>query len=199
MIENVVLLIVNCLRYDRCGFNGHYANTTPNLDRLATDAHIFDRAYAPGTWTSESVPGIVAGRHAPDLAFWDKVKFKAIPRDSPTIATELGDHGYHTFATLTNPQLSRERNFHRGFDRFSNLRLERRNDSADSGVDAEGHNPFDALRRAIGERYSHNRLLARLQARTNPLNPYAALFALHSFSRCFDSEWPTVRAESVMD
>ena len=49
MDTNVVLLTVDCLRYDRCGFNGYYRNTTPVLDRLAEESYLFDRAYAPGT------------------------------------------------------------------------------------------------------------------------------------------------------
>ena len=191
MDTNVVLLTVDCLRYDRCGFNGYYRNTTPVLDRLAEESYLFDRAYAPGTWTSESFPGILAGSHAPDVAYRDEPRYKSIPRGAPTIASRLGANGYHTVATITNPQLSVERNFDRGFDRFANLIRERRghgrpegtdtNDDAsaeDSGPDGAGEegSALDGLVSAVGERYSDNELLARLRGRSGPLNPYAALF-----------------------
>jgi choline-sulfatase len=216
MDTNVVLLTVDCLRYDRCGFNGYYGNTTPVLDRLAEESYLFDRAYAPGTWTSESFPGILAGSHAPDVAYWNEPRYKSIPRGAPTIASRLGANGYHTVATITNPQLSVERNFDRGFDRFSNLIRERRghgrpegtdtNDDAsaeDSGPDGAGEegSALDALVSAVGERYSANELLARLRGRSGLLNPYAALFYLRGVSMLRDApeEWPTVRSERVLD
>jgi choline-sulfatase len=134
---NVVLLTVDCLRYDRCGFNGCCSDTTPTLDRLAGNSSVFDRAYAPGPWTAESFPGILAGLHAPGVAYWDRPPYKAIPHGAPTIAIRLGDEGYTTVATVTNPQLAADRNFDRGFDRFTNLKREQGgDDSEEDGIGA---------------------------------------------------------------
>lgn len=195
---NVVLLTVDCLRYDRCGFNGYCSDTTPTLDRLAGNSSVFDRAYAPGPWTAESFPGILAGLHAPGVAYWDRPPYKAIPHGAPTIAIRLGDEGYTTVATVTNPQLAADRNFDRGFDRFTNLKREQGGD--DSEEDGIGADTFEALAGAVGDRFSDNELLARLRGRSGLSNPYAALFALRRLSmvRNAREEWPTDRGEAVI-
>jgi len=122
--SNVLLVTVDCFRYDRCGFAGHHRETTPTLDSLAEDSFLFDRAYATGTYTTESVPGMVAGLHSYNgVYFGDDPAYKAIPANHETLATHLHSIGYNTTAVLTNPHLTSERNFDSGFDEFKNLRL----------------------------------------------------------------------------
>lgn len=55
--HNIILLTVDCLRYDRCSFAGHHRETTPTLDLLTRTAEIYDRAYATGMRTAESFLG----------------------------------------------------------------------------------------------------------------------------------------------
>ena len=57
-MKNVVLITIDCLRGDRCGFSGHHRDSTPQLDQLAKDALIYDNCYATGSYTTESFPGI---------------------------------------------------------------------------------------------------------------------------------------------
>lgn len=100
---NILLVTVDCFRYDRCGFNGHSRPTTPNLDRLASGAHIFDNAFATGPQTVESFPGIFAGRHSYQATHVeDNIGWKAVPSNAEALATFLNDQGYNTSATLTN-------------------------------------------------------------------------------------------------
>lgn len=44
--SNIVLLTMDCFRYDYFGFNGYHRNITPFLDSLFTDVAVFDNAYA---------------------------------------------------------------------------------------------------------------------------------------------------------
>jgi choline-sulfatase len=120
---NVVLLTVDCLRYDRCGFNGSDKDTTPALDELATEAVVFDNAIASGPRTAESVPGILSGRLSSETAYLSEPSYKALPGDAETLATWLSRAGYRTVATVSNPQLTARRNFDSGFDSFVNLRV----------------------------------------------------------------------------
>jgi len=46
MPQNVVFVTVDYFGYDRCGFNGHYRETTPTPDGLARDSYLFDEAFA---------------------------------------------------------------------------------------------------------------------------------------------------------
>jgi choline-sulfatase len=96
---NVLLVTVDCFRYDRCGFAGHHRDTTPTLDSLAGDSFLFDRAYATGTYTTESVPGMIAGLHSHNgVYFGDDPAWKALPADHDTLATHLQSIGYSTTA-----------------------------------------------------------------------------------------------------
>jgi hypothetical protein len=62
---DVVLITVDSLRRDRVGSYAKPSSgervLTPNLDRWAAGATIFDHAYAPGGWTSLSVPALMRG------------------------------------------------------------------------------------------------------------------------------------------
>jgi len=85
---------------------------------------VFDTAYATGPYTAESFPGILAGRHGDNSPYYSKPVLKGLPGDEPTLATELQDAGYETRAVLTNPHLTPDRNFDRGFESFENIRAE---------------------------------------------------------------------------
>jgi len=130
--KNIILITIDCLRSDRCGFMGYEKNTTPFLDKLASESHIFEQAIAPGTWTSESFPGILAGLHSPDVAYHDKIRYKAIPPDTETLATQMSRSEYKTVATITNTQLTTERGFDTGFDKFSNLDVSKTESNSNS-------------------------------------------------------------------
>ena len=63
---DVVLITVDSLRPDHLGvynraFGPNARDTSPNLDRFARNATVFDRAYTAGAWTSVSVPALLRG------------------------------------------------------------------------------------------------------------------------------------------
>lgn len=149
---NVLLVTVDCLRYDRCGFAGHHRETTPTLDSLARDSFLFDRAYATGTYTTESVPGMIAGLHSYNGAYFgDDPAYKAIPAGHETLATHLHSMGYNTSAVLTNPHLTSERNFDSGFDEFKNLRLAGGTDMAATGRALQSDSPVGTIRSILDQ------------------------------------------------
>jgi choline-sulfatase len=193
------LVTVDCLRYDRCGFNGHDRETTPTLDRLAHESTIFDAAVASGPRTSESVPGIIAGHLSADCAFYDELPYKAIPSDAQTLATWLAAHGYETVATLSNPQLSPVRNFDRGFEIFTNLRVDNEGDRFERDDDASRQSGGVAacirdlrgqLRDPIRERIKENG--------PQTFDPGTWIFLLERLARK-RSGWPTVPGADVVD
>jgi choline-sulfatase len=185
---NIVLLSVDCLRYDRCGFAGHSRETTPTLDRLAAESYVFDRAYATGPYTTESIPGILAGQHSHNgVHYGDHTAWKAIGSDSPTLASYLGDHGYDSFAALSNPHLTRERRFDRGFDRFTNLRAE----GDDERGDDEGDDGFE-LADLLYE------IRSRMRQHDSRVNLYTLAYVAYRYSQ-YRSDWPTVSGKRVTD
>lgn len=196
---NVVLVTIDCLRYDRCGFNGHDRETTPTLDRVAHEATIFDAATASGPRTSESVPGILGGVLSADCGFYDELAFKAVPADAPTLATWLGERGYRTVAAVANPQLSPVRNFDRGFETFANLRIE------DDGDRFKGDDGSDGSTGGVADRIARLRsrlrdpIRERLRERGPRLTDPATLAFLFERVARKRSGWPTVPGEDVID
>lgn len=187
---NILLVTIDCLRYDRCGFAGHHRDTTPTLDALATESVVFKNAQAPGPRTAESVPGILSGRLSADCAYLDEPSFKAIPADAETLGTWLSRHGYETVAAVANPQLSPVRNFDSGFDRFENLRIDQDGDRFESLAKGKDNETGESLFYRIGRR-----LLSLGDAA--PINPTALAYVVHRYSQLYRT-WPTVDGAHVV-
>ncbi|CAM3072453.1 arylsulfatase [Streptobacillus felis] len=92
--KNVVLIVVDQLRYDSLGINGNEIISTPHLDFLADEGYNFNNAY---TATPSCVParaslltGLKPVNHG-HVGYEDGIDF-----DYPkTIATEFSEHGYY--------------------------------------------------------------------------------------------------------
>ena len=120
---NILLVTIDCLRRDRCGIYGHHRNTTPTLDALAQEAHVFENAYATGPVTTESFPGILAGRLSAQTIAGSTIYQKCLPEGAETIASHLRDKGWSTTAVISNPRIGAHVGSDRGFDEFQNLRV----------------------------------------------------------------------------
>jgi arylsulfatase A-like enzyme len=187
---NVLLLTIDCLRYDRCGFNGYTRPTTPTLTELARSSLVFDNAIATGPYTPESVPGFLAGLHGYNSAYYSDVDWTAIPNDAETLASHFRDTGWDTIATISNPQLTTERNFDTGFDTFRNLRTE----DTETQI---GNSPGETG--SIRERMSS--VLYSLRDRTRSVENTvlsSTLYALYRHQQ-LRTDWPTTRGETVID
>lgn len=137
--RNVVLITVDSLRADHCGFMGYDRETTPTLDRMARDGYTFEAAIAPGPSTYESMPAVFTGRHM--TSFCAAARSVAVDSDDPdredaldartrnihlnmrarTIAEWFNRNGYSTAAFTTNPYTSGHTAFARGFDRYEDF------------------------------------------------------------------------------
>jgi choline-sulfatase len=60
---NVVLISIDTLRHDM-GAAGHARPVTPNLDKLAQDSVVFDRAYSLASYTAKSVGPFLLGKYS---------------------------------------------------------------------------------------------------------------------------------------
>jgi arylsulfatase len=124
---NILIVTVDALRADRLGCYGNKLGLTPNLDRFAGDAVVFEHAFASAPWTESSVSSMYTSLFPSEVGL--------VPEDrggyeihydgglftpQPTLAEVLRSAGYMTAAELANPQLRRDRGFARGFIRFRN-------------------------------------------------------------------------------
>ena len=187
---NVVLLTVDCFRYDRCGFNGHPKETTPFMDSLAAESTVFNAAFTTGPYTPQSFPGILAGLHSRSLVYHGDLVCKAIPPEAPTIASAFREAGYSTFATVTNTHLTAARNFDTGFDYFENLRLD------DSAAMSERRDTDDLSVGAVYRRI-WNQVRNRMSDRDRYPNAFVPLVVAYRLGTLRD--WPTIDGRQVVE
>jgi arylsulfatase A-like enzyme len=116
--KSLVLITVDCLRADHCGFYGYPRATTPFLDKLAAESFIVPSAVVAGAPTYYSLPAILASR-AP-LALGRDVIGLALGES--TLATVLRDAGYATAAfSAANPYISARFGYEQGFEVFEDF------------------------------------------------------------------------------
>ncbi|HEU4431004.1 MAG TPA: sulfatase, partial [Myxococcota bacterium] len=110
--RKVILLTVDTLRRDAIGAYAP-SSRTPNLDSLARDSVVFERAYSAAPWTVPSFVSMFTGLSA--LTHGVNHNFAEIPAEHATLAEAMRRGGYATAALGDQVQLLR---MGRGFDRY---------------------------------------------------------------------------------
>jgi len=114
---NLIFYLVDTLRKDHIGAYGCDRSITPNIDRFAATATIYERAYAQSSWTRPSVASIFTGLE-PHLHGVNS-RDAALPQTARTLAEILKDAGYETDAFITNGNVGPEFAMDQGFEVFS--------------------------------------------------------------------------------
>lgn len=146
MVQNIILATIDCLRADRLGISGYERSLSPNIDQLARRSIVFTQAYATGPRTAESFPAILTSTHP--LTFGGLWR---LPDHLLSLAQVLKEAGFKTAAFHSNPFLSTEQGYDRGFDEF---------------WDSRDHTPISSRAGArLIPRLAHNTLIYRLLRR----------------------------------
>lgn len=116
---DILLIILDAARADHFGSAGYERDTTPNIDLLAAESLVFDRAYSECANTSCSIPNLISGVSFMNLGA--ALDGKRIPDEITTLAEYVGPLGYRTIGLSANPNNSESRNSHQGFDHFERL------------------------------------------------------------------------------
>ncbi len=116
---DILLIILDAARARQFGFAGYSRDTTPHLDQLAEESLVFEQAYSECATTSCSIPNLISG--VPFLNVGTVFKGRTIPDEVVTLAEYLQPLGYRTVALSGNPNNSRARNSHQGFDTFERI------------------------------------------------------------------------------
>lgn len=112
----LLIVTVDTLRADRLGAFGSTLDLTPNLDALAAESILFERAYATASFTLPSVASIFTGRYPEELGIRDNES--AVPATAPSLATVLRAAGWRTGAVVSNFVLRSTSGLAVGFDVF---------------------------------------------------------------------------------
>ncbi len=111
---SVVVVCLDTLRRDRLGAYGHSGGLTPNLDRFATEAVVFDDAWSVANETLLSHAALFTSRYPTETGpIFDDY---TLSDQVPTLAEVLGLHGYQTAAAVAGGHLHQAFGLARGFD-----------------------------------------------------------------------------------
>lgn len=133
---DIVLVTLDTTRADRLGLYGYPRPTSPNLDRLAEESLVFERAVSTSSWTLPAHASMFTGRipssHGArtdpegDLLLSDGLEEEGLPpyRASTlsdaeqTLAERLSDAGYATLGVAGGPWLKRVFGLAAGFEGY---------------------------------------------------------------------------------
>ncbi len=115
-IRTVVLYSVDTLRTDRLGCYGGPPGRSPHLDAFAARAAVFERVWAPSSWTKPSMATVVTGRGVFEHGV--NRREDRLPQAADTLAERFAAAGWATAAFVTNAYLTAEQGFAQGFERY---------------------------------------------------------------------------------
>jgi len=114
---NLVLITLDSTRADRMGFLGGKAALTPNLDRLARESIVFERAYSQAPSSVVSDATILSGAY-PQSTGMSEIGGTLSPSSSlPYLPELLRTQGYRTAAFVGSIDLDPWNGLAQGFDR----------------------------------------------------------------------------------
>ncbi|MBN1824794.1 MAG: sulfatase-like hydrolase/transferase [Candidatus Eisenbacteria bacterium] len=111
---NILLFVFDTLRFDHVGSYGYDRETTPRLDRIAAEGAVFERAYAPSSWTLPSTASILTSRYPSGHGVTHRAA--ALPGTVTTLPALLRGKGYRTGLFSGNPFIEPSFGFGNGFD-----------------------------------------------------------------------------------
>ncbi|NOY27731.1 MAG: sulfatase [Oligoflexia bacterium] len=110
---DIVLVVLDTVSARATSLYGATLDTTPTLERLATQATVFTQATSPAPWTVPSHASIFTGLMPRQTGCHHE--HPALPKGIPTSAERLAAAGYRTGAFVANPWVGRFDGITRGF------------------------------------------------------------------------------------
>jgi arylsulfatase A-like enzyme len=113
---SILLVLPDALRSDHLGCYGYGLPVSPNIDEFAAQSVVFENAMSNAPWTKPSVGTLLTSKYpyAHGALNWTD----SLDDDNLTLAENLRNLNYSTYGIQTNPALTRQHNFHQGFQRY---------------------------------------------------------------------------------
>ena len=115
--KNVIIILIDALRYDRLFHGGYKYNLTPNLNKIIKDGFFFKNHFANGCPTSVSFPSIFTSTFPLDHGGYD-LGIKDRPK---TFSEIFFNNGYDTFGVTSAHPSGNHFYYNRGFRIYENL------------------------------------------------------------------------------
>ena len=119
---NVILISIDTLRADHLGCYGYHRDTSPSIDRLASEGILFENAFSNSHWTLPSHMSMMTSQypsvHDVNLHYrYDQ----RLDESKTTLAEVLKSNGYATAAFTGGGQVAPEFGFGQGFDEYNTI------------------------------------------------------------------------------
>ena len=145
MKPNILLIVLDAVRFDHLSCYGAERPTSPSLDALAEQGVLFENAFAAGSWTPPSHAALFTGKYPSQCGTMGHQL--RLNNSHLTIAEFLRRQGYRT-AGIGSAWISRRQGFAYGFEHF--VELWQRTDWRDLAFTR------DRLLRKIYDRVTHS-------------------------------------------
>lgn len=137
---HLVLITLDTTRLDHLSCYGYSRKTAPNLEKLATDGQLFQRAYAVSSWTLPTHASIFTGLYPSthgahyaesgalgldiavdvgDKDLYQTFKANGLAEEAVTMAEVLKSEGYKTGGVGSSPWLKKVFGMAQGFDCYN--------------------------------------------------------------------------------
>jgi arylsulfatase A-like enzyme len=118
---NVVLLVMDTTAASHLSVYGYPRPTTPNLERIAAQGALYERAYSPAPWTLPSHASLFTGVYP--AQHWATYEHPLLEESHTTLATVLQAAGYRTLGISNNGWVGPNTGLDRGFRTFMKVVL----------------------------------------------------------------------------
>ena len=117
MKKNLIIILIDALRFDRLIAGGYKYNLTPNLNKIIEEGNLLTNHYANGCPTQISFPTIFTSTLPLDFKGYGE----GIKHRPKTFAEIFQSNGYQTFGVTSAHTSGDHFGYHRGFDSYENL------------------------------------------------------------------------------
>ncbi len=115
--SSVLLVVVGAAPARGFGCYGDEPSTTPEIDRLAREGVVFERAFTPAVDTPAAMASLWTSRY-PDQHLAGGGQERPLPRELLTVTELLAAQGRHTVGFVADPEAGRAFGLDRGFAEF---------------------------------------------------------------------------------
>ncbi len=115
-LPNLVLVSIDTVRSDHLSAYGYGRPTSPQLERLAAESHLFERSFSASTWTLPSTASLLTGL-LPAQHGLRRLNQNLVPAID-TLAEHLAHLGYCSAAITDGGFVSYGVGFAQGFERY---------------------------------------------------------------------------------
>ncbi|MGA1869110.1 MAG: sulfatase [bacterium] len=121
--SSIIIILIDALRKDHLSCYGYGRNTSPNIDKFASEAIKFDNCVSTCSWTSPSVASLFTSLYVSShgLMTHSNKDTDILPLELVTLAELLKENGYATAAFVANRWIREEFNYNQGFDLFKQV------------------------------------------------------------------------------